>query len=107
MRAVSIDKDAAQLMGIKVDKTISATFAIGSAFAGAAGILVGIYYNSIDPYGYDAGSESFYRSCFGGIGSIPGAMIGGLAIGILETLVSGYEIPCTGMLLYLPFSLLF
>lgn len=91
MRAVSIDKDAAQLMGIKVDKTISATFAIGSAFAGAAGILVGIYYNSIDPLmGMMPGLKAFIAAVFGGIGSIPGAMIGGLAIGILETLVSGY-----------------
>lgn len=91
MRAVSIDKDAAQLMGIKVDRTISATFAIGSAFAGAAGILVGIYYNSITPLmGMMPGLKAFIAAVFGGIGSIPGAMIGGLAIGILETLVSGY-----------------
>ncbi len=91
MRAVSIDPDAAQLMGIKVDKTISFTFAIGSAFAGAAGVLVGIYYNSIDPLmGIMPGLKAFVAAVFGGIGSIPGAMIGGLSIGILETLVSGY-----------------
>lgn len=91
MRAVSIDKDAAQLMGIKVDKTISITFAIGSAFAGAAGVLVGIYYNSIDPLmGVMPGLKAFIAAVFGGIGSIPGAMIGGLSIGIMETLVSGY-----------------
>lgn len=91
MRAVSIDKDAAQLMGIKVDKTISYTFAIGSALAGAAGVLVGIYYNSIDPLmGMMPGLKAFVAAVFGGIGSIPGAMIGGLAIGIMETLVSGY-----------------
>lgn len=91
MRAVSIDQDAAQLMGIKVDSTISYTFAIGSAFAGAAGILVGIYYNSIDPLmGIMPGLKAFVAAVFGGIGSIPGAMIGGLAIGIMETLVSGY-----------------
>ena len=91
MRAVSIDQDAAQLMGIRVDRTISYTFAIGSALAGAAGILVGIYYNSIDPLmGIMPGLKAFVAAVFGGIGSIPGAMIGGLAIGIMETLVSGY-----------------
>jgi len=91
MRAVSIDQDAAQLMGINADNTISYTFAIGSAFAGAAGVLVGIYYNSIDPLmGIMPGLKAFVAAVFGGIGSIPGAMIGGLSIGIMETLVSGY-----------------
>lgn len=91
MRAVSADKDAAQLMGIKVDNTISFTFAIGSALAGAGGVLVGIYYNSIDPLmGTMPGLKAFVAAVFGGIGSIPGAMIGGLSIGMLETLVAGY-----------------
>lgn len=91
MRAVSIDKDAAQLMGINVDSTISFTFFVGSAFAGAAGVLVGIYYNSIDPLmGMMPGLKAFVAAVFGGIGSIPGAMIGGMGIGIIETLVSGY-----------------
>lgn len=91
MRAVSIDKDAAQLMGINVDSTISFTFFIGSAFAGAAGVLVGVYYNSIDPLmGMMPGLKAFIAAVFGGIGSIPGAMIGGVGIGIIETLVSGY-----------------
>lgn len=91
MRAVSADKDAAQLMGIKVDRTISFTFAIGSALAGAGGVLVGIYYNSIDPLmGVMPGLKAFVAAVFGGIGSIPGAMIGGLSIGVMETLVSGY-----------------
>ncbi len=91
MRAVSIDKDAAELMGIKVDQTISYTFAIGSAMAGAAGVLVGIYYNSIDPLmGIMPGLKAFVAAVFGGIGIIPGAMIGGLSIGIIETMVSGY-----------------
>lgn len=91
MRAVSADQDAAQLMGIKVNNTISFTFAIGSALAGAGGVLVGIYYNSIDPLmGMMPGLKAFVAAVFGGIGSIPGAMIGGLSIGILETLVSGY-----------------
>lgn len=91
MRAVSADQDAAQLMGIKVDNTISFTFAIGSALAGAGGVLVGIYYNSIDPLmGMMPGLKAFVAAVFGGIGSIPGAMIGGLSIGLLETLFSGY-----------------
>ena len=91
MRAVSADKDAAQLMGIKVNDTISFTFAIGSALAGAGGVLVGVYYNSIDPLmGMMPGLKAFVAAVFGGIGSIPGAMIGGLSIGMLETLVSGY-----------------
>ena len=91
MRAVSHDKDAAELMGIDVNSTISFTFLIGSAFAGAAGVLVGIYYNSIDPLmGMMPGLKAFIAAVFGGIGSIPGAMIGGLGIGIIETMVSGY-----------------
>ncbi len=91
MRAVSIDNDAAQLMGINVDRTISYTFLIGSALAGAAGVLVGIYYNSIDPLmGILPGLKAFVAAVFGGIGIIPGAMLGGVAIGLTETLVSGY-----------------
>lgn len=91
MRAVSTDTDAAQLMGINVNNTISFTFFVGSALAGAAGVLVGIYYNSIDPLmGMMPGLKAFVAAVFGGIGSIPGAMIGGLSIGLLETIVSGY-----------------
>lgn len=91
MRAASIDPAAAQLMGINVDRTISYTFAIGSALAGAAGVLVGIYYNSINPLmGIMPGLKAFVAAVFGGIGIIPGAMIGGVFIGIAETLVSGY-----------------
>ena len=91
MRAVSIDRDAAQLMGISVDRTISATFAIGSALAGAGGVLVGTYYSSISPLmGIMPGLKAFVAAVFGGIGVIPGAMLGGLAIGVTETFVSGY-----------------
>ncbi|WP_130863975.1 branched-chain amino acid ABC transporter permease [Bacilliculturomica massiliensis] len=91
MRAVSIDRDAAELMGIKVDQTISYTFAIGSALAGAAGVLVGIYYNSINPLmGIMPGLKAFVAAVLGGIGSIPGAMIGGMSIGVIENMVSGY-----------------
>ncbi|HZJ83825.1 MAG TPA: branched-chain amino acid ABC transporter permease [Clostridia bacterium] len=91
MRAVSLDKDAAELMGINVNRTISFTFAIGSALAGAAGVLVGIYYNSINPLmGVVPGLKAFVAAVFGGIGIIPGAMIGGYFIGAVEVLVSGY-----------------
>ena len=91
MRAVSVDEDAARLMGIDVDKTISFTFLLGSALAGVAGVLVGIYYNSINPLmGMTPGLKAFIAAVFGGIGSIPGAMIGGLFIGIAETMVTAY-----------------
>ena len=79
------------LMGIDVDKTISFTFLLGSALAGVAGVLVGIYYNSINPLmGMTPGLKAFIAAVFGGIGSIPGAMIGGLFIGIAETMVTAY-----------------
>lgn len=91
MRAVSLDKDAAELMGINVNSTISYTFALGSALAGAAGVLVGVYYNSINPLmGVVPGLKAFVAAVFGGIGIIPGAMIGGYFIGAVEVLVSGY-----------------
>lgn len=91
MRAVSQDADAARLMGINVDNTISFTFALGSALAGAAGVLVGVYYNSIDPLmGIMPGMKAFVAAVFGGIGLIPGALLGGYVIGTVETFVSGY-----------------
>ncbi|NLN65365.1 MAG: branched-chain amino acid ABC transporter permease [Clostridiaceae bacterium] len=91
MRAVSLDKEAAELMGINVNTTISFTFVLGSALAGAAGVLVGIYYNSINPLmGIMPGLKAFVAAVFGGIGIIPGAMIGGYFIGTLEVMVSGY-----------------
>lgn len=95
MRAVSQDPEAAQLMGISVDRTISFTFAIGSALAGAAGVLVGVYYNSINPFmGIMPGLKAFVAAVFGGIGIIPGALIGAYVIGGSETLVSslGYSL---------------
>ena len=89
MRAVAVDPEAAQLMGINVDRVISFTFALGSGLAGIAGILVGIYYNSIQAtMGTAPGLKAFLAAVIGGIGSIPGAMVGGYLIGILETLVT-------------------
>ena len=91
MRAVSIDQDAARLMGINVDNTISATFAIGSALAGAAGVIFGIYYTRIDPLmGIIPGLKAFIAAVLGGIGIIPGAMFGGFLLGIVETAVSSF-----------------
>lgn len=91
MRAVSLDKDAAQLMGIDINRTISYTFAIGSALAGAAGVLVGVYYNSINPLmGAGPGLKAFVAAVIGGIGIIPGAVFGGFFLGIVETLVSAF-----------------
>jgi branched-chain amino acid transport system permease protein len=91
MRAVALDREAAQLMGINVNKTISYTFAIGSALAGAAGVLVGIYYNSINPLmGVIPGLKAFIAAVIGGIGIIPGAVFGGFFLGMTETMVSAY-----------------
>ena len=89
MRAVSYDTDAARLMGINVDNTISATFAIGSALAGAAGVIFGVYYIKIEPLmGVIPGLKAFVAAVLGGIGIIPGAMVGGLVLGVIEALVS-------------------
>ncbi|MDF7638362.1 branched-chain amino acid ABC transporter permease [Lactobacillus sp. ESL0791] len=86
MRAVSVDPEAAELVGVDVNHTISFTFALGSALAGAAGVLIGMYYNSIDPLmGMTPGIKAFVAAVLGGIGSIPGASVGGFLIGILET----------------------
>lgn len=91
MRAVSLDQEAAVLMGVNVDKTISITFAIGSALAAAAGVMIGLYYGTINPLmGIIPGLKAFVAAVLGGIGIIPGAMVGGFVMGILETMVSGY-----------------
>jgi branched-chain amino acid transport system permease protein len=95
MRAVSHDMDAARLMGINVNNTISATFAIGSALAGAAGVIFGMYYTKIEPLmGIIPGLKAFVAAVLGGIGIIPGAMVGGLVLGVIEALVSalGYSL---------------
>jgi len=91
MRAVSEDKGAAQLMGINVNTTISMTFAIGSALAAIAGILLCSAYPTLMPTtGSMPGIKAFTAAVFGGIGSIPGAMIGGLLMGIIEIFASAY-----------------
>ena len=91
MRAVSEDKDAAELMGISVNRTISLTFAIGSALAAVAGIFYGSTYGFVDPYaGAMPGIKAFVAAVFGGIGSIPGAMLGGILLGIIENLSKAY-----------------
>lgn len=88
MGAVSADPDAASLMGININHTISFTFAIGSALAAAGGVLIGLYYNSIDPLmGMTPGLKAFVAAVLGGIGIIQGAAVGGWLIGILETMV--------------------
>ncbi len=92
MLAVSEDKGAAELMGINVNKTISVTFAIGSALAAVASILYLASFNSyVDPYmGSLPGIKAFVAAVFGGIGSIPGAMLGGILLGLIETMTKAY-----------------
>ncbi len=91
MRAVSEDKGAAQLMGINVDKTISMTFAIGSALGAVGGVLYAINYGNLRAYmGVMPGLKAFVAAVLGGIGILPGAMVGGFLIGIIETFVKGY-----------------
>lgn len=91
MKAVSEDRGAAQLMGINVNGTISLTFAIGSALAAIAGVLLCSAYPTLTPYtGSMPGIKAFTAAVFGGIGSIPGAMIGGLLLGVIEILGKAY-----------------
>ncbi len=94
MRAVSYNPTAASLMGININAIISFTFIIGSSLAGAAGILYGLNYPSIDPLmGILPGLKAFVAAVLGGIGNIPGAALGGMIIGLLETFVTGYISP--------------
>ena len=91
MLACAQDRDAAALMGISINKTITMTFAIGSAMAGIAGVLLCSAYPSLSPYtGAMPGIKAFVAAVFGGIGSIPGAMIGGLLLGVIEILSRTY-----------------
>ncbi|QVK20907.1 branched-chain amino acid ABC transporter permease [Mycoplasmatota bacterium] len=91
MRAVSEDKEAAVLMGINVNRIISLTFALGSALGALGGVLYSVAYTQVYPtMGTMPGLKAFVAAVFGGIGSIPGAMLGGFTIGIVETLTKGY-----------------
>ena len=91
IRAVAIDQGAAQLMGINVNRVISLVFLIGPGLGGVAGIMVGIYYGQIDfLMGWSYGLKAFIAAILGGIGNIPGAMIGGLILGVSEALASAY-----------------
>ena len=91
MRAVSEDRDAAQLMGINVNQTISMTFAIGSCLAAVAGVLLCSTVPTLQPTtGSMPGIRAFTAAVFGGIGSIPGAMLGGILLGIIETMTKAY-----------------
>ncbi|WP_150910909.1 high-affinity branched-chain amino acid ABC transporter permease LivH [Marinobacter halotolerans] len=90
-RAVSQDLGMASLLGIDTNRIIAATFVIGAALAAVAGLLLGMYYGSIDPlFGFIAGLKAFTAAVLGGIGSIPGAMLGGIILGISESMTSGY-----------------
>ena len=94
MRALSFNPVAASLMGINNDVVISFTFGLGSALAGAAGILTSIQQPSIDPLmGVNAGLKAFVAAVLGGIGNLPGAALGGILIGVIEVLVVGYVSP--------------
>ena len=91
MRAVSFNLDAAKLMGIPTDSIIAVTFALGSALAAAAGVLIGMQIPKIDPLmGIVYGLKAFVAAVLGGIGNIPGAVLGGLLLGISEVMVVGY-----------------
>lgn len=91
MLAVSEDKGAAQLMGINVNRTIAMTFAIGSGLAALAGVLLCSAYPSLTPYtGAMPGIKAFVAAVFGGIGSVPGALIGGILLGVIENLAKAY-----------------
>jgi branched-chain amino acid transport system permease protein len=97
IRAVAEDQAAASLMGINVNRIISLTFLIGGAMGGAAGILFGVQYGLINPYtGFIPGLKAFTAAVLGGIGNIPGAMIGGLVLGLLEAFAASYLSLLTG-----------
>jgi len=91
MRAVASDREAAEMLGINVNFTIAATFFLGSALAGVAGVMAGLLFNQVtNTIGFIAGLKAFTAAVVGGIGSLPGAMLGGLLIGIAESFITGY-----------------
>ncbi len=97
MRATAQNPDAAQLMGIAVDRIIAATFAIGSALGALAGVMVAANYGQADPYmGFLLGLKAFSAAVLGGIGNLAGAVIGGLLLGLIESLGAGYLGTLTG-----------
>src|SRR5256712_7903485 len=97
IRAVAEDQAAASLMGINVNQIISLTFVIGGAMCGAAGVLFGVQYGLVNPYtGFIPGLKAFTAAVLGGIGNIPGAMIGGLVLGLLEAFAASYLSLLTG-----------
>jgi len=91
MRAVASDTEAAEMLGINVNFTIAATFFLGSALAGISGVMAGLLFNQVtNTIGFVAGLKAFTAAVVGGIGSLPGAMLGGLLIGIAESFITGY-----------------
>jgi branched-chain amino acid transport system permease protein len=97
IRAVAEDQAAASLMGVNVNRIISLTFLIGGAMGGAAGVLFGVQYGFINPYsGFIPGLKAFTAAVLGGIGNIPGAMLGGLVLGLLEAFAASYLSLFTG-----------
>jgi branched-chain amino acid transport system permease protein len=97
IRAVAEDQAAASLMGINVNRIISLTFLIGGAMGGAAGVLFGVQYGLINPYtGFIPGLKAFTAAVLGGIGNVPGAMLGGLVLGLLEAFAASYMSLLTG-----------
>jgi branched-chain amino acid transport system permease protein len=91
MRAVAADREAAEMLGINVNVTIAVTFFLGSALAGVAGVMAGLMFNQVtNLIGFIVGLKAFTAAVVGGIGSIPGAMLGGLLIGVAESFITGY-----------------
>ena len=91
MRAVAADREAAEMLGINVNFTIAATFFLGSALAGIAGVMAGLLFNQVsNTIGFVVGLKAFTASVVGGIGSLPGAVLGGLLIGVAESFITGY-----------------
>ena len=87
MRSTAQDPQASQLMGVDLNQTIAVTFLIGSALAGAAGVIQGIYLGSAKwDFGFNGGLKAFTAAVLGGIGNVPGAMLGGILIGLIESL---------------------